>query len=432
MLDINLFRPHQGGDIEMLRESQRRRIADVALIDEVVAVDAEWRRLQHDLDCTRKAQAERKRQARPKPEPDAGDPPRPTRSELAALGSAVADAERAAHTAQVELQSLLLRVGNIVHEHAPCASKGHEVPTDTLRRQLITLDLAESSPRSSDNWRARGPGLLLQHAWLASAMSFVAARGFEVLAEPLRVEADRLSKLAKLLRERGDPGSPTSTASELAATPLGALHACSSLQPSELPMRYAVLRTPKDGAAVAELWLNVVCADDGSCWDALEELITVAEGLHAELLGLSTQMEEAVDEAARPARISTAEVEAPRLAADEARAFVVCAEVSGGSADRGSTITSREDGGAGGGGGSSVVLARCSCEYDYVARRLGVRCGHPSLGDYAKRHVHSVSARLFQPSACLLALAAIAPKDGSPLDALPAPLRDAWLPSRAK
>ena len=33
----------RGGDPEVVRESQRRRFADVGLVDRVLALDAEWR-----------------------------------------------------------------------------------------------------------------------------------------------------------------------------------------------------------------------------------------------------------------------------------------------------------------------------------------------------------------------------------------------------
>jgi hypothetical protein len=33
----------KGGDPELVRESQRRRYADVSLVDKVVELDAEWR-----------------------------------------------------------------------------------------------------------------------------------------------------------------------------------------------------------------------------------------------------------------------------------------------------------------------------------------------------------------------------------------------------
>ena len=43
-LDINTIRAYKGGDPEKVRESQRRRFADVALVDKVIAEDEEWRR----------------------------------------------------------------------------------------------------------------------------------------------------------------------------------------------------------------------------------------------------------------------------------------------------------------------------------------------------------------------------------------------------
>ena len=43
MLDIVLFRVDQGGNPDLVRESQRRRYADVSLVDKVIAVDDKWR-----------------------------------------------------------------------------------------------------------------------------------------------------------------------------------------------------------------------------------------------------------------------------------------------------------------------------------------------------------------------------------------------------
>lgn len=43
MLDINLFREEKGGNPEKIRESQRRRFANVDLVDEVIELDKVWR-----------------------------------------------------------------------------------------------------------------------------------------------------------------------------------------------------------------------------------------------------------------------------------------------------------------------------------------------------------------------------------------------------
>ena len=44
----------KGGDPELVRESQRRRFADVSLVDQVIALDAEWRAVRYELDSHQK------------------------------------------------------------------------------------------------------------------------------------------------------------------------------------------------------------------------------------------------------------------------------------------------------------------------------------------------------------------------------------------
>lgn len=38
-IDINLLRPEKGGNIELVKDSQRRRFASVELVDEVIDLD---------------------------------------------------------------------------------------------------------------------------------------------------------------------------------------------------------------------------------------------------------------------------------------------------------------------------------------------------------------------------------------------------------
>jgi seryl-tRNA synthetase len=52
-LDITLFRT-EGGNPEIIRESQRRRYASVELVDEIIAQDAEWRLMTGSIDNLRK------------------------------------------------------------------------------------------------------------------------------------------------------------------------------------------------------------------------------------------------------------------------------------------------------------------------------------------------------------------------------------------
>ena len=50
MLDINLLRAEKGGNPDLVRESQRRRcVKDTNMVDEVIAVDVEWRQAQFQV-----------------------------------------------------------------------------------------------------------------------------------------------------------------------------------------------------------------------------------------------------------------------------------------------------------------------------------------------------------------------------------------------
>ncbi|KAJ3075729.1 Cytosolic seryl-tRNA synthetase [Podochytrium sp. JEL0797] len=49
-LDINLFRTDKGGNPELVRESQRQRFAPVEVVDEIIALDNEWKQAKFAAD----------------------------------------------------------------------------------------------------------------------------------------------------------------------------------------------------------------------------------------------------------------------------------------------------------------------------------------------------------------------------------------------
>ncbi|XP_014845565.1 PREDICTED: serine--tRNA ligase, cytoplasmic [Poecilia mexicana] len=55
VLDLDLFRTDKGGDPEIIRETQRKRFKDVALVDKLVAADTEWRKCRFTADNLNKA-----------------------------------------------------------------------------------------------------------------------------------------------------------------------------------------------------------------------------------------------------------------------------------------------------------------------------------------------------------------------------------------
>lgn len=50
VLDLDFFRSDKGFDPEKIRENQRKRFKDVALVDTVINKDAIWRQLRHKAD----------------------------------------------------------------------------------------------------------------------------------------------------------------------------------------------------------------------------------------------------------------------------------------------------------------------------------------------------------------------------------------------
>ena len=44
VLDLELFRADKGGDPDKIKENQKKRFKDTALVDKVVEHDTEWRK----------------------------------------------------------------------------------------------------------------------------------------------------------------------------------------------------------------------------------------------------------------------------------------------------------------------------------------------------------------------------------------------------
>jgi len=118
MLDVVLFRVDQGGNPDKVRESQRRRYADVGLVDKVIEYDAEWRKTRGALnDCLKKKNLVQKQIGEFKKKKE--EPPPEKYDEKKAL-----EAEEAALT-EKEKEWIALRddtigkIGNLVPDDVP-------------------------------------------------------------------------------------------------------------------------------------------------------------------------------------------------------------------------------------------------------------------------------------------------------------------------
>ena len=460
VLDLLAFRAHDGGVPDDVRESQRRRGRSVSQVDAIIAADAQWRAASKRANDAKGALSKAKAAGRGKVAAvNPGERPK-SKDELVEFARVATTTAADEQAAQAALQTMLLQTGNIVHEHAPMgdddddddpdvgaslpatgskdtphgeASSSSRAAEQAALRRLLAAGLAEevAATKSGDahetstlRWRPKGAALLLVHAWTSHALQVLSKRGYVLQHAPVHATNDRRAKLEKLCRERGEP---VRMVPNLDALPnaIGALHACTWLQPSDLPVRYALLAGPSDepygldehacGDGDAEdggggdggiggigfegfedgcgcegappaLWLTIACADDDSCWAELEDVAEMCEEIYAELLpGVALQT---CDVSAR--RLGRAEARASTLRVEAA---VVGTEVVGGASD-------------------PMELARACCEFDYRARRLGIRCGHKQLGERTKRHVNTLRACVLRPAAALLALGAALEQSG--------------------
>ena len=440
MLDLKLFRAEQGGEPNIVRESQRRRRADVELVDRVVLLDEQWRAAQRQLQQLQRTKAAEHRKraeaARAAVVPggaaadvgatesvssDASAPP--NRSELTRQ---LQDAEVDERARQQELTAALLSIGALVHEDAPIGRELERVEVtkeSADKRDAIdpTRLAAIESPSKRDavdnvRWQVCGQGVLSQQqSRLSHAVAAVSKAGYKLLQIPLRLPPARAEQLAKVCQSRGElpcdstiGALPSELRAELERDPIAALHAGDWLQPQTLPLRYAcVVRSPVGGEGggegdveadiegglqgVEELWVHELWPDDGSAWEALDDLTQLVEEIH-ESFGL------------HPSR---AEVPTELLGKREARAFVL--------------LTSD-------GRGGEIELARASSAADFWARRLGIRCGVKQLNERNKRFVYTLSACVYRPPRALPALAiprdqGAASSHGAPRvsDSLPGP-----------
>ncbi|PKI74074.1 hypothetical protein CRG98_005552, partial [Punica granatum] len=117
MLDINLFREEKGNNPERIRESQRRRFASVEIVDEIIALDKEWRQRQFELENLRKEFNKINKQVA-QLRISGGDA-----TEMIASTNEnkrlAAEKEVEVRDAWTQLKSRLETVGNLVHDSVP-------------------------------------------------------------------------------------------------------------------------------------------------------------------------------------------------------------------------------------------------------------------------------------------------------------------------
>ena len=259
-LDINQFRTEKGGNPDLIRESQRRRFADISAVDTVIALDREWRAAQHRLEainrcvklCSKTVGLKMKAAAK-------GSAPQPARPSIDAfpadlleklstltlsetktdvsliavddlealsaedlrflskhITSTILPQEQAnAKSFEAQRDNLLKTIGNIVHEdvhistdeaeNAVVAQSGDCVSRKAfnhvdLMEKLGLLDCSERVTRMSGGraYVLRGDLVLLQSAIVSYSLQFLASRGYTPFYPPVFLEKEAMKDVAQL------------------------------------------------------------------------------------------------------------------------------------------------------------------------------------------------------------------------------------------
>ncbi|KAI8920729.1 hypothetical protein BC831DRAFT_477301 [Entophlyctis helioformis] len=285
MIDINLLRADKGGNPDLVRESQRKRGGDkaVALVDEVLALDEEWKKARFDADAVNKKINQIGKDLAPLAKAKQLDSPealklKEDKENLLKLKTELNDV---ADAKERKLQSKLRLIGNIVHEsvivsmdekdnqvinkwwpesrseeaevkrRADLVKDGKGVPGLYSHHEVLEKIGGYDPVRGANiaghrGYFLTGPGVDLNMALMHYGLDFLEARGYTKLWTPFFMKKEIMAKTAQLeefdealYKVEGEEGD----AKYLIATseqPISAFHANEWFSDaSELPKKYA-------------------------------------------------------------------------------------------------------------------------------------------------------------------------------------------------
>jgi seryl-tRNA synthetase len=321
VLDINLFRKEKGGDPDLIRESQRRRFKPVEIVDEIIALDEEWRKLQFQVDEVKKAQRNLSKEigalykAKKAEEGDALKP------KMAQLKKEEEEAEEKCKAVKELLDKKLNLVGNLVHESVPVskdeANNGlvtewgeFKFKEDARRHHHELLSMIDGyEPERGVKvaghraYFLKGVGVRLNQALIAYGTDFLMKRGYTALSTPLFKNKEIKARTAQLeefdealytvIGEGGEQKYLIATSEQ----PISAFHAEEWLEPKDLPIRYAGTSScfrKEAGAHGKDTWgifrvhqfdkIEQFClTEPEKSWEEHENMVKTAEAFYQSL-----------------------------------------------------------------------------------------------------------------------------------------------------
>jgi len=294
VLDLDLFREEKGGNVEFMRENQKKRFKDVQIVDSVINLDAQWRKLRFEADNWNKLKnaASKAIGEKMKKKEAVGSESSVPDSLVAGLAALTMEDMSILTVTQIKhLRSLiddqmtsnkeqlqetekmrndsLREVGNIVHESVPVSKDEDENKVErtfgdlTQRKKYSHVDLicmidGVDSERGSVTAGGRGyfllgPAVFLEQAVIQLSLRLLGNKNYIPISPPVFVRKEVMQEVAQLSQfddelykvlGKGSDKDGVSTVDEkyLIATaeqPIAAFHRNEWIPETSLPIKYA-------------------------------------------------------------------------------------------------------------------------------------------------------------------------------------------------
>ncbi|KAG6877232.1 Cytosolic seryl-tRNA synthetase [Termitomyces sp. T32_za158] len=399
-LDITSFIDSKGGDAEAIRASQRKRGHAVEVVDEVVAMYAEWVKMDFETNALRKRVNEVQKQIAAKKK--AKEPADDLVSEKKTIDAEVEARKKEAKEFEALMRHKAGTIGNIVGPNAPVslteddnvtlrtwdpqgsaeepAARAGILPHHEVLLRLDAMDLDRGAKIAGHRgYFLTNDGIDLNQALISYGLDYLRGKGYKKIQPPFFMNKEQMAKTAQLDQFDEELYKVIGSDDEkyLIATseqPISAYHSDEWFESPEtqLPIKYAGYSTcfrKEAGSAGRDMWgifrvhqfekvEQFVITDPKTSWEMFDTMIANSEGFY-QSLGLRYRVVGIVSGALNLAAAQKYDLEAwfPFQ-----RAYK-----------------------------ELVSVSNCT---DYQARKLEVRCGIKNKDQTRKVYVHMLNGTL--------------------------------------
>ncbi|CAB3406122.1 unnamed protein product [Caenorhabditis bovis] len=298
VLDMDLFREEKGGNPELIRDSQRKRYKDPKLVDEVIALDQQWRKerfmadqLNRQKNVFSKAIGEKMKKKEPQGDNDNVDDAIVAKladlklDELSQLSvvqikklrvlvdEKMAESKASMEAAEIARNEKLIQIGNLIHDSVVVSDNEDNNKVEatfgdiTSRKKYSHVDLVvmvdgfdgERGTVVAGNrgYFLKGPLVFLEQAIIQLALQKLLKKGFTPLYTPFFMRKEVMQEVAQLSQFDEELYKVSGKGSEIAGDqtidekyliatseqPIAAYHRNEWIKESELPIKYAGVST---------------------------------------------------------------------------------------------------------------------------------------------------------------------------------------------